>query len=243
MKLAIISGGSRGLGLALCQFYLARQWRVLEYSRSAPHDWSVHADLARPAQANRVFEQTLAPLALGDWAEIVVIANAGTLTPIGPTSRKDATAVLENIQTNFASPVMLLSRAIAAFQGHACRKTLLNVSSGAAIGGYAGWSLYCGAKAGLENFVRSVALEQDAQTTPFRAWNISPGVIDTDMQAAIRAASPADFPAVDRFIQRKADGELRPPERVAAAIGRIVDEFQGPNGARIGIDEFLPPLR
>ena len=69
--------------------------------------------------------------------------------------------------------------------------------------------------------------------------NINPGVIDTGMQADIRAASSADFPAVERFIQRKADGELRAPARVAGAIARIVDEAPDAGGSRIGIEAYL----
>jgi benzil reductase ((S)-benzoin forming) len=239
MKLAIISGGSRGLGQSLCELYRARGWEVIEFSRSAPHPWSVKADLADPGAAHRVFSDTLAPLATRGWTDILVIANAGVLAPIGPTARKDPALVLANIQTNYASPVMLMSAAIAAFQDLDCRKTLLNISSGAAMGGMAGWSLYCGAKAGLENFVRSVAVEQTTEAHPIKVLNINPGVIDTGMQADIRAASSADFPAVERFIQRKADGELRPPARVAGAIARIVDEAPDAGGSRIGIEAYL----
>ena len=241
MKLAIISGGSRGLGLALGELYQARQWRVLEFSRSAPHPWSIAADLAQPEAARRVFAAEFAALASQPWDEIVVIANAGVLAPIGPTSRKDPAEVLANMQVNFASPVMLMTQAIAAFQALPCRKTLLNISSGAALNGYAGWSLYCAAKAGLENFVRSVAMEQSAQAWPLRAVNVSPGVIDTEMQAAIRAASADDFPAVGRFIQRKADGELRPPSRVAMAVARIADDARVAGGARVDVADYLDP--
>ncbi|HPU53640.1 MAG TPA: SDR family NAD(P)-dependent oxidoreductase, partial [Burkholderiaceae bacterium] len=167
------------------------------------------------------------------------IANAGVLAPIGPTSRKDPADVLANMHVNFVSPVMLMTQAIAAFQDATCPKALLNISSGAALNGTAGWSLYCAAKAGLENFIRAVAAEQSVQAWPLRAVNISPGVIDTEMQAAIRAASADDFPAVGRFIQRKADGELRSPARVAAAVARIADDARVAGGSRVDVADYL----
>ena len=99
---------------------------------------------------------------------------------------------------------------------------IVNVSSGAALKGYAGWSLYCASKAGMEGFIRALAAEERHQEHPFLAISVDPGVIDTEMQASIRAASVTDFPDVERFIRRKSDGGLSSPQSVADAILRIV---------------------
>lgn len=238
-RLAVLSGGSRGLGQALAELYRQRGWELVEFSRSAPHPWSVKADLADPHAAHAAFTSTLEPLAARAWDEILVIANAGVLAPIGPTARKPAPEVIANIDTNFASPILLMAAAVAAFQDHPCRKTVLNISSGAAQRSLAGWSLYCGAKAGVEHFVRTLAVEQAGQPHPLRAINVNPGLIDTEMQAAIRAASAADFPAVGVFVQRKADGELRSPQRVAQAIARMVEDDRLEGGARASTDDYL----
>jgi benzil reductase ((S)-benzoin forming) len=168
-----------------------------------------------------------------------VVANAGVLAPIGPTARKPAPEVIANIDTNFASPILLMAAAVAAFQDHPCRKTVLNISSGAAQRSLAGWSLYCGAKAGVEHFVRTLAVEQAGQPHPLRAINVNPGLIDTEMQAAIRASSAEDFPAVGVFVQRKADGELRSPQRVAQAVVRMVEDDRLEGGARASTDDYL----
>lgn len=98
----------------------------------------------------------------------------------------------------------------------------MNVSSGAALKGYAGWSLYCASKAGMEGFIRALAAEERHQEYPFLAISVDPGVIDTEMQASIRAASVTDFPDVERFIRRKNEGGLSSPGSVAGAILRIV---------------------
>ena len=227
MRLAILTGGSRGLGLALHTALAQQGWQVIEFSRGAPHAGSIQVDLADPAQV-----ETVVKPALARWVdvmgahtpidELLVLSNAGVLDPIGPASRKDAAAVRDNLQANFTSAILFMTAVIGQFQTLPCRKVLASVSSGAALKGYAGWSLYCAAKAGLENFIRAVAAEQAGEPHPFIAINVDPGVMDTAMQALIRQQSPADFPEVARFIRRQADGELRPAHDVAAAILRIV---------------------
>ena len=112
-------------------------------------------------------------------------------------------------------------------------------SSQSFLNGYEGWSLYCASKAALENFIRSVALEQAREAAPFIAVNISPGIIDTDMQQAIRAASKADFPDVERFVGFKNSGALRAPAEVAAAVIRIaaLPHLQG--GATLNVADHV----
>jgi len=226
------------LGQALCVSYIALGYKVVEFSRTAPESYSVEADFSDPEYAARVFEDTMRPLAAGVWDEIVVVQNAGSLSPIGAVADKLTANVLANINTNITSAMLFLREAMRQFQSHACRKTLLNVSSGAALKGYAGWSLYCAGKAALENFVRAVALEQAHEAWPFVVVNVDPGVMDTAMQATIRQSSQADFPEVERFIQRKLLGNLRPAKDVAAAIVRIVASQPG-SGSRVDAAEFL----
>jgi benzil reductase ((S)-benzoin forming) len=237
-RLAIISGGSKGLGLALCSQFAERGFRVVEFSRTAPHRFSIQADLSSPRTAMESISDALTPLSDAPWEEIIIFNNAGTLDPIGPSSRHDPKALLENINTNFSSALLFLTVAISKFQRHPCRKILANISSGAALKGYAGWSLYCAAKAGLDHFVRSVALEQESERFPFVAINIDPGVIDTEMQAGIRKSNSSDFPDVDRFIARKTNGGLHQAASVATAVTRIVGVPSLVAGTRYSVKDF-----
>jgi benzil reductase ((S)-benzoin forming) len=232
MRLAILTGGSKGLGLALCEALAGRGYRVLEFSRSAPHTYSVGVDLSSPIESHQVVAAALASLGGESIEELLVVNNAGTLHPIGPASRKEANAVLANLNTNFTSAILVLTEIVAHFQATACRKVLANISSGAAHKGYAGWSLYCAAKAGMENYIRALALEQQAEPQPFIAVNVDPGVIDTGMQALIRSSSASDFPEIERFIRRKEQGALVSPVKVAAAVYRILELPLLSNGAR-----------
>lgn len=223
MKLFIVTGGSKGLGHALCELFRSRDYRIIEFSRSAPHEYSVPADLAEPEQSRLIVKDAIAPIDDNQLQELIVVSNAGTLEPVGPTSSRSHSELLENINTNFVSPILILTEIVARFQAAACRKVILNISSGAALKGRAGWSLYCAAKAGMENFIRSLALEQQSQPQPFIPINIDPGVIDTEMQALIRDSSPSEFPDVEFFIQRKEQGLLQPPDKVANAVFHILE--------------------
>lgn len=221
MRLAIISGGSKGLGAALCKQYADRGWQVIEFSRSAPQTYSVPADFSVPETVAQSVDQALMPLAGKQWEEVTVVNNAAVLGPVGSVSRKEPGEIIAHLNTNVVSGILFMARVIAAFQSHACRKTLVNVSSGAATKGYDGWSLYCASKAGLEHFIRTVAAEQSRELHPFTAISVSPGVIDTGMQTLIRTVNPEEFPEVGRFIGLKNSGALRSPEEAATIMIRI----------------------
>ena len=235
MKLAVISGGSKGLGLALCEQYLACDFEVIEFSRSAPHLYSVAIDLGSADQVGQIVNDALTPFAKREWQEVVVISNAGILTPVGPASKKERGSVIANLNTNFVSGIVFMSEILAHFQHHKGKKTMASISSGAALGERAGWSLYCAAKAGMEHFIRSVAKEQDLESHPFKMMNIDPGLIDTGMQSSIRQSSVGDFPSLEQFIQRKETGLLVPPEKVAEGVIQIIDESIIGNGQRIDV--------
>lgn len=130
-------------------------------------------------------------------------------------------AVLANLNINLKSAILVLTELIAKFQKASCRKILFNISFGAALKAYAGWSIYCASKAGMEGYIRALAAEPRTEPHPFTAINVDPGVINTEMQALIRGSSVADFPEVARCIQRKHQAGLVAPQAVAASVLRI----------------------
>ena len=238
MKLAIISGGSRGLGAALVEMLKADGYAIKELSRTGRSADSITVDLAQPDQVLKKIPSQFQDLSALAWQEVLLINNAGMIGPVGIVSDKATEEVLTNINVNFTSAILLMREFIGAFQAVACPKTIVNISSGAALRGIYGWSLYCGAKAGIENFVRGVAVEQEMQPHPIKALNIGPGIIDTGMQADIRSVSAEDFPGVDQFRGFKEEGALRQPEEVAGAIKNILNSNQA-NGSRHDIKDFL----
>ena len=206
-----MTGGSRGLGL--------QGYRVLT---NAPHRGSVRLDLASPQATHRIIAETLNSVDLQQVDDLLVVSNAATLEPLGPTHRKTAESIVANLNTNFVSPVIFLSDVVGCFRTIACRKVLANVSAGAARRSLFGWSLYCAAKVAMENFIQSLAIEQQGEAHPFIPVNVDPGPIDTGIHLIASAASSADFPAGSRFTARREAGQLNPPAEIAKAIVRIL---------------------
>lgn len=236
-RLALITGGSRGLGAALCAHYAAQGWRVLEFSRSAGTAHSVKTDFADPVAAGAAIDAALAPLAAGGFDEILAIANAARIGPVGLAGGLEPAAVAEHFAVNLASAAVFAGRVLRHFQSHACPKTLVNISSGAAIRPIRGWSLYGASKAGMEHFVRMLDDEQAAQPHPFSVISVSPGVMDTQMQAEIRDSRVEDFPDLDYFVGLQRGGNLRKPVDVAARVARIV-AARVPGGGRYDVADY-----
>ena len=218
MKLALITGGSRGLGVALVETYLQAGWKVRELSRSGKSTNHRDLDLSTPDALPMVIDSLLKECGDNTLDELLIIHNAGSLGAMKLTDRLSATEIAEHLTANLYSPLLLLSRLINHYQHHSCRKSIINISSGAALRGYPGWSLYCTAKAGIENFINTVAEEQKLAAYPFRAINFHPGKMDTAMQAEIRATDSKAFPLQPRFVEAFEKGELLAPSKVASVL-------------------------
>jgi NAD(P)-dependent dehydrogenase (short-subunit alcohol dehydrogenase family) len=220
---AIVTGHSRGIGEAVAAGLLARDMRVLGVSRRG------NASLARQ-YAGLLQESTLD---LGDTAAIaawiaggamsrflaggqraLLVNNAGVIQPIGPLESQDAALVAHAITVNVAAAFMLSATFVQATPK--AERRILHVSSGAGRKPYAGWSIYCSTKAAMDHHARCVALDA---TPGLRIASVAPGVVDTEMQAEIRASTDEHFPDRPRFVAMHRDHTLPTPE---AAGGKLV---------------------
>ena len=229
MNKAIVTGHSRGLGAAIAATLLSRRIPVLGLARSV--------DERAAAQFPGLLEQVAIDLAdsqaLADWlagdslqrwlagcASPILIDNAGTLGPVGPLDTQAPHAIARAVALNVAAPLMLAGAFVAATPDAGDRR-IVHVSSGAARNAYAGWAVYCATKAALDQHARAVALDR---TPGLRICSLAPGVIDTDMQAEIRATAVERFPHRARFEALERDGALASPE---ACAKRLVDHLLG----------------
>lgn len=237
MKLAIVTGGSKGLGKSLIETYQKAGFEVREISRSGVSTNTIKADFANPTASAKVIDAALSELADNSYSEIILINNVGTLDPIGPISEFDVESWVSNLNINLTSSLVTSGLFVKRFQKHSCRKIIANISSGAAVKGKHGWSLYCAAKAGLEQFSKTLAIEQNSQENPFRVVIIDPGIIDTGMQAGIRETDEALFPELGRFQEFKNNGSLRTPQSVAKKIVGVLTG-NAENGEKYSINEL-----
>jgi benzil reductase ((S)-benzoin forming) len=230
MNLVFVTGGSRGLGAALIERYRAAGWVAVDLSRSGHGADHLTVDLGDLDSSMAAVVALFAERARSPWDEVALINNAATITPIGPVHELDDGAIAPNLAINLTSGIRIISAFAHAFQAAPGRRTVANISSGAAYKANSGWALYCAAKAGMEHFIHVMAMEQAASPNPIVCVNIDPDLIDTAMQREIRRTDQAAFPALERFIHYKQSGRLRSPEAVAAAIQAIL--LGGPEQGR-----------
>ncbi len=231
-RLVIVSGGSRGLGAALCDVWQGQGCRVMELSRASPRAGSVKVDLSHPEAACDALRVALADVDTAGLREVIVVANAGVLDPIGPASQQPTSALVANLQVNLVASIAWVAKAVGMLQTVSARKLVIAISSGAASKPHAGLSLYGAAKAGMEQFIRTLALEQAREAHPFTAITVDPGALDTAMQLTLRSAPPTVFPEAADFAQRHQSGTLRSPQDAAAAIAAFAQSAELVSGSR-----------
>jgi benzil reductase ((S)-benzoin forming) len=228
----VITGGSRGLGAGMAETYLAKGHKLglCARSSSASFDTSTYAekvlyqsvDVCNPEAIQSFLDDVVAKFGSIDlW-----INNAGVIGPIQPIRNTNYEEFNTNIQINLGGVF------------HGTNATLINISSGAAVKGYAGWGAYCSSKGAVDRLTECAFIEEEeGGPANLRAYSIAPGVIDTDMQAMIRSTSKEDFPMVDKFLEMKATDSFNTSPFVAQKIEELA-LLKGPQ--RLPVIQRLP---
>lgn len=213
---AVLTGHSRGLGAAIAAELAGRGIPLLALARrqgaEMPGVTQVALDLSDTAALSAWLAGGALQAFLAGADSAVLINNAGMLQPVGPLPGQAPDEVARAISLNVAAPLMLAAAVAAA---GAAERRVLHVSSGAGRNAYPGWAVYCASKAALDHHARAAALDEAAG---LRVVSLAPGVIDTDMQASIRATSVDQFPLRERFRELKASGALLSPEDCAQRL-------------------------
>ena len=220
-RTALVTGGSRGIGRAVCQA-LAKQGAdvVLHYNRNraAAEETAasigrdvrlVQADMGSIEEIERMFD------GLSDLPLDFLINNAGVWrgTPIGSTS---LAAFDEVVNTNLRGPYWTTQCALRLLKDGG---RIVSVSSVAGRSGVAGGrSLYGATKAGIDSLTKSWALELAPRK--IRVNSVAPGYITTDMTSDF-FKDPA---MLESAIRRQPMGKIGVPEEVADVVVFLCSE-------------------
>lgn len=232
MQLVVLTGASRGLGLAMAEQLLAQPGVVLTIARkpaaslaSKPggarlEQWAIDVtDAALPAR----LEAWLQTQASQPFDRALLINNAALVGRVGPLDKMDAASISAVFRADLEAPALLCASFLRVTRDWRAQRRILNVSSGAGRIAFTGWSVYCAVKAGLDHLSRVIALDEALLPNPARIVSLAPGVVDTDMQATLRGSDPAGFPDIDRFKTMKATGQLTAPADAAARLLAFID--------------------
>lgn len=242
MRIAIVTGSSRGLGRTVVDAVLARGWHVLGIARSVPDGLDDERYLhlrADPATAPAIEHALRQELANG-CERLALVNNAGVVEPIAPVRDLDAHAIARAFAVNVTAPIWLMGLAVRAAGAAPLR--IVNVSSGAATKAYAGWAAYCGSKAALRMAGEVLAKELD-EVEALRGRDIAivsyaPHVVATAMQAVLRETAAERFPEHARFVALHERGELVPPDAPAGEIAALLDADDLPRHSE---QRYRPP--
>ena len=185
---AVVTGGGRGIGLAVVKALAEAGAGVTFTVRTEERLEEVAAELGTEDRiAGVVCDATdragMAELLSGEID--ILVNNAGVIGPIGHLTDVSIDDWFHNIEVNLLSAVHAMQCVLPGMAGKGAG-TIVNLSSGAAHNAMEGWSAYCAGKAALAMVTRSVHLEFGERGV--RIFGFAPGVVDTGMQAQIRAS-------------------------------------------------------
>ena len=224
-RTALVTGGSRGIGRAVCLELARRGDRVAvnfarqseaaravvdEIATGGGEAASFQADVSDPGQVRELFAGVERA-----WGPVEILVNNAGVTDDGLLLRMGEDSWRRVLEVNLTS-AFLCSKAAVRGMVRARWGRIVCVSSVAGLAGNPGQANYAAAKAGMIGFAKSLAKEVGSRRITVNA--VAPGFIATDMTAGLEGAAEEAARAGASL------GRIGLPEEVAAAVGFLTSE-------------------
>jgi NAD(P)-dependent dehydrogenase (short-subunit alcohol dehydrogenase family) len=239
-KSALITGAGRGIGRAIALGLAGAGARVVLLARTAGQLDETRGLLRErgvPAEGITVVPTDLADEGQRAMAAASVLAagrvdilvnNAATVEPLGPTAGVAAEDLRLAFEVNVVAPAALTAAVLPGMLGAGWGR-VVNISSGVVAypAGMIRGNAYAATKAALEAHTVNLAAELAGTGVTVNAYR--PGGVDTAMQAWIRSQDPERIGDLhERFNKNYAEGTLITPEHSAAALlAHLADDSTG----------------
>ena len=188
MRNAIVTGGSRGLGLGIARRLANSGFRVIAVARTESEELALAKRQAEESGESLHFVSSdladiesipdLVKRLRQDFGPIyALVNNAGTSTD-GVLALTSISQIEKVVRLNTISPIVLTKYVVRAMMADGGGR-IVNISSITASTGYSGLSVYAATKASLIGFTRSLAREVGRMGVNVNA--VAPGFVNTDM--------------------------------------------------------------
>ncbi|KAJ6093524.1 short-chain dehydrogenase [Penicillium sp. IBT 16267x] len=226
-KTFIVTGASRGIGLAISKFLLAapQSHNVVVIARSVEplqklkDQYSNQVEVLNGDLADSSFGQKAVDLALRSFGRLDgLVLNHGVLGQVGKIAEADPEQWRQGFDVNFFSLVAFVKAGLPALRQSKGR--IVFTSSGAAVSAFRGWGLYGASKAAMNHLALSLGEEEPDVTSV----SIEPSIVDTEMQREIREdlATILDPQFHAFFTTAHKEGGLLKPEQPGHVIAKLV---------------------
>jgi NAD(P)-dependent dehydrogenase (short-subunit alcohol dehydrogenase family) len=243
-RVALITGGSRGIGLATAKLFAAEGAKVVLAARTEAHGSAaagqipnaifVRCDVTCAVDCQRVVEETVR--AFGRLN--ILFNNAGVIyrnRTVEATSEVEWDDLLNtNLKGTFLMSKYALPHLRLSARGGS-GAAIVNTASYVALVGYPGLAAYCASKAGIMNLTRAMALDHASEN--IRVNCICPGSVDTEMvHSAWRAYGDQDE-AARLWAAKHPMGRIATPEEIARVVLFLAsDDSSFITGAAVPVD-------
>jgi 3-oxoacyl-[acyl-carrier protein] reductase len=240
MRNVIVTGGSRGIGLAVARRLAAAQYRVVAIARTAGA--SNFPLLAESDDDRSVSGPELMPFDLGHIDEIpqlvkklhrrlgsiyALVNNAGLGTD-GALAMMHNSKIEELLHLNLLSPIVLTKYVVRRMMAEGGGR-IVNIASITAFTGYSGLSVYGATKSALVGFTRALAREVGSMGINVNA--VAPGFVETDLTGRL------DESKRQQIARRNALGRLTSVDDVASAVEFLLgSQADGITGTVLTVD-------
>ncbi|MGH7522099.1 MAG: SDR family oxidoreductase [Gemmatimonadales bacterium] len=227
MKIALVTGASRGIGRAVADALFQAGMHVVRLARSLSNQsderrTDIKCDVTRPDEVERALARVEQDIGVPD----VLVNNAGIffIKPLAETTVADFTAALAtNLTAPFLIARLVVPKMVARGSGH-----LVTIGSISDYIGFPGSTAYAATKFGLRGMHE--VIRQETAKSGVRTTLVSPGPVDTDIWDAV---DPDSKPG---FTKRK---DMMRAEDVAAAVVYAVTQ---PEHVAVTEIRLLPAL-